>query len=310
MLADRRAADALVRGFFSQWLNLRRLEEYTPDYEKQEGLRVAGRALLEAFTTETELFTGSTIRENRSVVELLSADYTFLNETLARHYGIPNVYGSHFRRVALPDRSQRGGLLGQAGLLALTSYPDRTSPVLRGKWLLDNILDAPVPPPPDDVDTTLKEEAAGAKPKSIRERLEQHRSQPRCSSCHSVLDPLGFALEGFNAVGQWRTADEGGNPIDNVGNWPGGVKLEGFSGLRAMLVERREQFARTVTRKLMSYAFGRELEYYDQPAVRKIVRDAAADDYRWQSIVSGIVESPGFLMRAHPAGTPAVARRQ
>jgi hypothetical protein len=220
-----------------------------------------------------------------------------LNELLARHYGIPNVYGSHFRRVVLPDRRQRGGLLGQAGILTLTSYPDRTSPVLRGKWLLDNILDAPVPPPPADVDTTLKEEAAAARPKSIRERLEQHRTQARCSSCHAVLDPLGFALEGFDAVGRTRTEDEAGNRVDATGNWPGGVKLEGLAGLRSMLVGRREEFARTVTRKLMSYALGRELEYYDQPAVRAIVRNAAASGYRWSSLVLGIVESPAFQMR-------------
>jgi hypothetical protein len=181
--------------------------------------------------------------------------------------------------------------------------------VLRGKWLLDNILDSPVPPPPADVDTTLKEEAAAAKPKSIRERLEQHRSQARCSSCHAVLDPLGFALDGFDAVGRTRTKDEAGNAIDNVGNWPGGVKLEGLAGLRDMLMRRREEFARTVTRKLLSYALGRELEYYDQPAVRAIVRKAARDDYRWSSIVLGIVESPAFQMRAR-RDAPAVARRR
>jgi hypothetical protein len=292
MIADRRSADALVRGFVAQWLNLRRLEEYTPNYEKQEGLSVAGRALLRAFSTETELFAASTIREDRSVVDLLNADYTFLNETLAQHYGVPDVYGSHFRRVMLPDRSQRGGLLGHASLLAITSYPDRTSPVLRGKWLLDNILDAPVPPPPDDVDTTLQEEVKNDKPQSVRERLEKHRSQARCATCHSVLDPLGFALDGFDAVGRWRTVDEAGNRVDE----------DAFAELRAMLVERREEFARTVTRKLMSYALGRELEYYDQPAVRKIVSDAAAEDYRWSALVMGIVESPAFLMRTHSEG--------
>jgi hypothetical protein len=293
----------------AQWLNLRRLGEYTPNYEKHEGLRIAGRALLDAFLKETELFVQSMIREDRGVVELLSANYTYLNEILARHYGIPDVYGSHFRRVTLPDRKQRGGLLAHGSILTLTSYPDRTSPVLRGKWLLDNILDAPVPPPPDDVDTTLEEEPAGAKPRSVRERFEQHRSQPRCNSCHWVLDPLGFALEGFDAVGQWRTKDEAGNPVDDAGNWPGGIKLEGFSGLRDMLLGRREEFVRTFTRKLMSYALGRELEYYDQPAVRAIVRKAAADDYRWSSIVMGIVESPGFQMRARPVAS-AVARRR
>lgn len=235
---------------------------------------------------------------------MLNADYTYVNETLARHYGIPNIYGSHFRRVSLPDKQQRGGLLGQAGILTLSSYPDRTSPVLRGKWLLDNILDAPVPPPPADVDTTLAEEAAAAKPKSIRERLEQHRTQARCRSCHAVLDPLGFALDGFDAVGRTRIEDEAGNAIDNTGNWPGGLKLKGIAGLREMLVGRREEFARTVTRKLMSYALGREIEYYDEPAVRAIVRAAAAGNYRWSSIVLGIVESPAFQMRARRESPP------
>jgi mono/diheme cytochrome c family protein len=309
MLVDPRAPGALVRGFVAQWLNLRRLEEYTPDYEKQEGLRVAGRALLQAFSKETELFAESMIGEDRPMVELLNANYTYLNEALARHYGIPNVYGSHFRRVTLPDTRQRGGLLGQAGILTLTSYPDRTSPVLRGKWLLDNILDAPVPPPPDDVDTTLKEESAGTKPKSVRERLEQHRTQARCSSCHSVLDPLGFALDGYDAVGRTRTKDEAGNVIDDSGNWPGGVKLNGLAGIRNLVVGRPEELARTVTRKLMSYALGRELEYYDQPAVRAIVRGAAADQYRWSSIVRGIVETPAFQMRAR-RGAPDVAQRR
>jgi hypothetical protein len=244
------------------------------------------------------MFVASTLREDRGIPDLLSADYTFINETLARHYGIPKVYGSHFRRVKLPNLQQRGGLLGHGGLLALTSYPDRTSPVLRGKWLLDNILDASVPPPPDDVNTNLVENGEGAKATSIRERLAQHRNQARCSVCHSVMDPLGFALERFDAVGRWRDVDESGKPVDDVGNWPGGVKLVGLAGLRSMLLDRRELFVATVTRKLMSYALGRELESYDQPAVRKIVRDAAADGYRWSSIVSGIVQSPVFLMRS------------
>jgi hypothetical protein len=294
MLADPRAADALVQGFAAQWLNLRRLEEYTPDYGN---IRDAGRALLHAFPVETEMFVASTLGENRSIIELLSADYTFVNETLARHYGIPNVYGSHFRRVTLPNLDQRGGLLGHAGLLAATSYPDRTSPVLRGQWLLENILDAPVPPPPDDVNATLPEPAEGSAPVSMRERLAQHRTQARCATCHSVMDPLGFALESFDEVGRWRTVDDSGAKIDDAGSWPGGVALNGFTGLRARLLDERQQFGRTVTRKLMSYALGRELEYYDEPAVRAIARAAAAEDYRWSSIITGIVESPGFLMR-------------
>jgi mono/diheme cytochrome c family protein len=294
MLADPRAADALVQGFVTQWLNLRRLEEYTPEYNK---IRDAGRALLYAFPVETEMFVASTLRENRSIVELLNADYTFVNETLARHYGIPNVYGSHFRRVTLTNVDGRGGLLGHAGVLALTSYPDRTSPVLRGKWLLDNILDAPVPPPPDDVNATLPEAVEGSKPVSMREQLAQHRTQARCATCHSVMDQLGFALEGFDEVGRWRATAEPNAKIDDLGSWPGGVTLNGFTGLRAMLVDEREQFARTVTRKLMSYALGRELEHFDEPSVRAIARGAAEDGYRWSAIVTGIVESPAFLMR-------------
>jgi hypothetical protein len=306
MFADARATDALVRNFVSQWLTLRRMDEYTPEYGN---IRDSGRALLYAFPVETEMFVASTLRGDRGIPELLSADYTFLNETLARHYGISNVYGSHFRRVKLPNLGERGGLLGHGGLLALTSYPDRTSPVLRGKWLLDNILDAPVPPPPDDVNTTLEESVEGAKATSIRERLAQHRNQARCSVCHSVMDPLGFALEKFDAVGRWRDVDESGTPVDEVGNWPGGLKLVGLAGLRSMLMDRREQFVATVTRKLMAYALGRELEHYDQPAVRKIVRDAAVDGYRWSSIITGIVQSHAFLMRSRaPAGTVAAIR--
>jgi mono/diheme cytochrome c family protein len=306
MLADRRAADALVNGFVSQWLNLRRLAEYTPSFLNPD-MRDGGRELLNSFSKETELFVGSTLREDRSILELLSANYTYLNEKLARHYGIPNVYGSRFRRVTLPNLEERGGLLGEAGILALTSYPDRTSPVLRGKWLLDNILDAPVPPPPSDVNASLKE-VDRRTPKTIRERLAQHRTEARCAVCHSVLDPLGFALESFDATGHWRTVDDTGSPVDHSGNWPGGSKLDGFTGLRAMLLEHRDQFAATVTRKLMSYALGRELDYYDQPSVRKIVRNAAANNYRWSSIILGIVESPQFLMRERAAKVAAAAR--
>ena len=294
MLADARAATALTDGFASQWLNLRVLEEQVADEDIYPAF---DQNLLVAMRRETELFFGSTIQENRSVVELLSADYTFVNERLARHYGIPGVYGSRFRRVTLPNLAERGGLLGQGALLTLTSYPNRTSPVLRGKWLLDNILGTPVPAPPPDVDTNLEDEAA-AQTASIRERLDAHRRNPVCASCHSVMDPLGFALEQFDAVGGWRARDEKGNPVDDVGVWPSGAAVAGFTGLRAMLLDQREQFVGTVTAKLMAYAFGRRLEHYDQPAVRRIVRDAEADEYRWSAIIQGIVESPGFLMRA------------
>jgi hypothetical protein len=298
MLADPRANDALVDGFAAQWLNLRRVEEVVVDPEKYPNYDLS---LLQAFQRETELFVGSTIREDRSVVDLLNADYTFVNERLARHYGIPDIYGSRFRRVRLPNHDQRGGLLAEGALLATTSYPDRTSPVLRGKWLLNNIFGMPVPPPPPGVDTNLTENKPGAAPKTIRERLAQHRQNPSCNSCHSVIDPLGFALENFDVIGGWRTIDEAGKPVDASGATVSGAKIEGLSGLRALLLDDPEQFPRTVTEKLLAFALGRRVEYTDRPAVRKIVRDAAAKDYRWSSIILGVVDSPTFLMRATQA---------
>jgi hypothetical protein len=294
MLADPRASDTLVDDFAAQWLNLRRVEEVVVDQDRYPNYDLS---LLQAFQRETELFVGSTIREDRSVVELLNADYTFVNERLARHYGIPRVYGSRFRRVTLPNLDQRGGLLGQGALLATTSYPDRTSPVLRGKWLLNNILGLPVPPPPPGVDTNLAEIKPGAPPPSIRERLAEHRQNPSCNSCHSVIDPLGFALENFDVIGGWRTLDESGKAVDTSGTTASGAKVEGLSGLRALLLDEPQQFPRTVTEKLLAYALGRRLEYYDRPTVRKIVRDAAAHDYRWSALILGVVESPAFLMR-------------
>jgi hypothetical protein len=292
MLADPRATDALVNDFAAQWLNLRRVEEVTVDPERYPNY---DESLLQAFKRETELFIGSTLREDRSVSELLNANYTFVNERLARHYGIPGVYGSRFRRVSLPNHDQRGGLLAEGALLATTSYPDRTSPVLRGKWLLNNIFGLSIPPPPTDVDRNL-ETKPGSKPTTMRERLAQHRKDPSCNGCHSVIDPLGFALENFDVIGGWRTVDELGKPIDASGSTASGAKVDGLAGLRALLLEQPDQFPRTVTEKLMAYALGRRLEYSDQPAARKIVRDAAAHDYRWSSIILGIVESPTFLM--------------
>jgi hypothetical protein len=295
MLADPRATDALVNDFAAQWLNLRRVEEVVVDPERYPNYDLS---LMQAFQRETELFVGSTLREDRSVVDLLDANYTFVNERLARHYNIPGIYGSRFRRVAFPNHDQRGGLLAQGALLATTSYPDRTSPVLRGKWLLNNIFGLPVPPPPPGVDTNLAEGKPGTMPASIRERLAQHRQNPSCSSCHAVIDPLGFALENFDVIGGWRTVDESGRPVDAAGTTVSGAKVEGLSGLRALLLEQPEQFPRTVAEKLLAYALGRRLEYYDRPAVRKIVRDAAAHNYRWSSIILGVVESPAFLMSA------------
>jgi hypothetical protein len=240
------------------------------------------------------------------VAELLDADYTFVNERLARQYGIPGVYGSRFRRVTLPDHNQRGGLLAQGALLVTTSYPDRTSPVLRGKWLLNNIFGTPIPPPPPGVNATL-ETKPGAIPTTMRERLAQHRTQSTCNSCHSVIDPLGFSLENFDVIGGWRTIDEAGKPVDASGTTAGGTKINGLSGLRSALLQDPEQFPRTVTEKLMAYALGRRLEYYDRPEVRKIVHDAAAKQYRWSSLIVGIVESPAFLMRT---SQPALQAKQ
>ena len=292
MIADPRATDALVNDFAAQWLNLRRVEEVVVDPDRYPNY---DESLLQAFQRETELFVAGTIREDRSVADLLNADYTFVNERLARHYGIPGIYGSRFRRVTLPNHDQRGGLLAQGAILATTSYPDRTSPVLRGKYLLNNIFGLPVPPPPPGVDRNL-ETKPGSAPQTMRERLAQHRQEPSCNSCHSVIDPLGFALENFDVIGGWRTVDELGKPIDSSGATVSGEKVEGLNGLRSILLEDPERFPRTVTEKLMAYALGRRLEYYDQPAVRKIVRDAASRNYCWSSLILGIVESPTFLM--------------
>ena len=292
MLADPRATHALVNDFAAQWLNLRRVGEVVVDPQRYPNY---DESLLQAFQRETELFVADTINEDRSVVDLLNANYTFVNERLAAHYGISGVSGSRFRRVTVPDQDQRGGLLAHGALLATTSYPNRTSPVLRGKWLLNNILGLPTPPPPVEVDSSLKDEP-GTRTESIRQRLAQHREDPSCNSCHSVIDPLGFALENFDVIGGWRTVDESGNPVDAKGSTVNGTEIEGLSGLRRFLLERPEQFPHTVTEKLLAYALGRRLEYYDQPAVRQIVRQAAADEYRWSSIVVGIVKSPTFLM--------------
>jgi Protein of unknown function (DUF1588)/Protein of unknown function (DUF1585)/Protein of unknown function (DUF1592) len=281
-------------------LNLRRVEEVVVDPERYP---IYDESLLQAFQQETEMLIASTLREDRSLLDLLRADYTFVNERLARHYGIPGIYGSRFRRITLPNHDQRGGLLAQGALLATTSYPDRTSPVLRGKFLLNNIFGLPVPPPPPGVDTNLAEDKPGAVPASMRERLAKHRTNPACASCHSVIDPLGFALENFDVIGGWRTVDESGKPVDASGTTLSGAKVEGLSGLRALLLDQPDQFPRTVTEKLLAYALGRRLEYYDRPAVRRIVREMAAHDYRWSSLILGVVNSPTFLMGASHAAT-------
>jgi len=224
----------------------------------------------------------------------LTANYSYLNEQLARHYGIPDVYGSHFRRVTLPDPN-RWGLLGKASVLSVTSYPHRTSPTIRGKWLLENILAAPVPPPPPDVNTTL-DEGQVVKTTSVREMLEHHRANPACASCHANMDPLGFSLENFDAIGQWRTK-EGESPINASGVLLDGTKVDGPAALRGALLQQKDQFVKAVTAKLLMYGLGREIDHHDAPAIRAIVRGAAADDYRWSSTILAIVKSTPFQFR-------------
>ena len=292
MLADDRAA-ALVRGFASQWLTLQRLRDVSPDPELFSDFDDTLRA---ALRRETELFVESQLRADRSVRDLLAADYTFVNERLARHYGIPNVYGSRFRRVSSGD-GRRGGLLGQGSILTLTSYPTRTSPVQRGRWLLENILGTPPPPPPPDTPTTLAERDGAGAPLSTRERMERHRSSPACAACHARMDPLGFALEPYDAIGRWRVRDESGRVIDASGRFPDGAEFEGPAGLRRLLDERSAEFVRTVAEKMLTYAVGRPLTHADMPAVREIVRQAAPDDYRWSSLVLAVVRSVPFQMR-------------
>ncbi len=304
LLADARSR-SLVDNFASQWLRLRNLESQereSADYpEFDENLR-------EAFRRETELFVESSIREDRSLLELLSANYTFVNERLARHYGIPGVYGDRFRRVTLDPDHPRGGLLGHGGLLMVTSYPNRTSPVVRGKWLLETILGAPPPEPPANV-PGLPDRGEGGEPASVRERLERHRANPACAGCHAPMDPLGFALENFDAIGSWRAASEAGRPIDASATMPSGDAFEGPAGLRRVLLSRGEDFAATVTEKLLAYALGRGLEHTDRPAVRRILREAADDDYRWSSIVLGIAKSAPFQWRRSRVDEPALVAR-
>jgi cytochrome c5 len=297
MLHDPRS-QALVENFANQWLKLGRLAGVVPDVDEfpdfDENLR-------EALQQETKLFVSSQLREDRSVIDLIGSNYTFVNERLARHYQIPNVYGSHFRRVTFDD-GIRGGLLGQASILTATSYPNRTSPVLRGRWLLENMLGAPPPAPPPDV-PALKEDGADGERRSVRERLEAHRKNAACAVCHVRMDPLGFSLENFDALGKWRETSDG-TPIDASASLPDGSRFQGVRGLRALLVSHREDFVRTFTDRLLSYAIGRGTEAYDGPAVRKIVRDAAADDHRWSAIVIGIVKSVPFGWSTSPPAPP------
>ncbi len=291
MLADKRST-ALVNNFAAQWLYLRNLEAAYPaprlflDFDDN---------LRQAMRRETELFFESILREDRGVLDFLRADYTFVNERLAKHYGISNIYGSRFRRIQLAANSMRGGLLAQASILTVTSYATRTSPVLRGKWILDNILGTPPKPPLPEAPPLKEKSEPGALP-SMRARIAQHREDKVCASCHNMIDPLGLALENYDAIGRWRTEDEGA-PIDATGRLADGSAFDGAAELQRAILNRPELFVATVAKKLLTYALGRGLEHYDAPAVRKIVNDARQDDYRFSSLILGIVNSTPFQMR-------------
>ena len=289
MLRDPRA-QALVANFAAQWLHIRNLRNATPD---KNDFPDFDDNLRQAFERELELFIGSIIAEDRSVLDLLTADYTFVNERLAKHYRIPNVYGPHFRRVTLTDTPRRG-LLGKGGILLVTSHADRTSPVVRGKWILDNLLGTPPPPAPADV-PPFPEETPDA-PQSVRARMERHRASPACAGCHRLMDPLGLALENFDAVGAWRVEDAG-SPIDASGQLTDGTPVNGAIALRDALLKRSDVLVGTVSEKLLTYALGRGLVHHDMPAVRTIVRAAAQDDYRFSAVVTAIVHSTPFQMR-------------
>jgi hypothetical protein len=292
MFADARTRKSLVENFFSAWLQTRNVWLLNPDSTKfpwfDDNLRTA-------FVTETELFLDDQLRGDHSILDLLTSNETFLNEQLARHYGISGIYGSHFRRVTLTDEN-RFGLLGKSSVLAVTSYTTRTSPTIRGKWLLENILAAPPPAPPANVPSLDESAGKNGKQRTVREMLEAHRANPTCAGCHARMDPLGFSLENFDAIGQWRATD-GGNPIDASGVLLDGTKVNGPRALQQALLAQKTQFAKAVTEKMLTYMLGRGLEYYDAPTVRSIERAAAADNYRWSSLVSAIVKSAPFQMR-------------
>jgi hypothetical protein len=293
MFPDPRTRKSLVENFFSAWLQTRNVWLLNPDSTKfpwfDDNLR-------SAFVTETELFLGDQLRGDHSILDLLTSNETFLNEQLARHYGMSGIYGSHFRRVTLTDES-RFGLLGKSSVLAVTSYTTRTSPTIRGKWLLENILAAPPPAPPANVPSLDESAGKDGKQRTVREMLEAHRANPTCAGCHARMDPLGFSLENFDAIGQWRATD-GGNAIDASGVLLDGTKVNGPRALQQALLAQKTQFAKAVAEKLLTYMLGRGLEYYDAPTVRSIERTAAADNYRWSSLVSAIVKSAPFQMRA------------
>lgn len=291
MLADERSR-MLVTNFADQWLYLRNLASITPDMRAfpdfDDNLR-------KSFRKETHLFFESVMREDRSVLDLLRADYSFLNERLAKHYGVPNVYGSRFRKVTFGPETMRGGLLRQGSILTVTSYATRTSPVIRGKWILDNILGVPPPPPPPNV-PALEEAKAAMKKMTMRERLSEHRKNPACAGCHKLMDPPGFSLENFDAVGRWRQAEDG-TAVDASGGLPDGAKFTGVAGLEKALLTRPELFATTITEKLLTYSLGRGVEFSDAPAVRQIVRQTQKSDFRFSSFIQGIAGSPSFQLR-------------
>jgi mono/diheme cytochrome c family protein len=295
MLADERSA-SLVTNFAEQWLFLKDLDAKKPNEllfpDFDESLRAA-------FRKETDLFVDSVLRGNRSVLELLSANYTFVNERLANHYGIPNVHGEDFRRLTFPTDSPRGGLLAQGSLLTITSYANRTSPVNRGKWVLENLLSAPPPPPPPNIPALKTDGSEPGKVVTMREAMIQHRASPACAGCHSRMDPIGFAMENFDAVGRWRDRD-GDSLIDTSGIFPDGEKFDGMAGLKATLLSRPQEFVSTVTEKLLMYAIGRNVQYYDEPAIRSIVKEGVRDNYAFASLVLGVVKSAPFQMRKTP----------
>ena len=284
MLADPRA-NTLVSNFINQWLYLRNMESVLPDPAAFPGFDENLRA---ALGKETDLFFESMLREDRGILDMLSADYSFLNERLARHYGISGIQGSEFRRVSLTDEARKG-LLGKGSVLMVTSYPNRTSPTLRGKWLLENVLGSPPPPPPPTV-PSLREDQ-GVQALTMRQRMELHQSNPACSGCHASMDPLGYALENFDGLGRWRAT------IDSSGILPDGTRVDGPIGLRNVLLSKKDQFVMTVTERLLTYALARGVEPFDMPAVRKIVRDAASNDYHWSALIMGVVNSVPFQMR-------------
>jgi len=291
MLADNRSS-AFVTNFAGQWLYLRNLAQVRPD---QDVFPKFDPGLRRAFQTETELFFNAVLRENRPVTDLLSADFTYLNQRLAQHYKIPGVYGSQFRRVSLTDPN-RGGLLGQGSILTVTSYPNRTSVVQRGKWVLENLLGSSPPPPPPDI-PALPEHAQGAAQLTMRQQMEQHRANPTCAGCHSRMDPIGFSLENYDGIGAWRGKD-GDAVIDATGKLPDGTIFNGPKGLKSLLITTyKDQYLTTFTEKLMTYALGRGLEYYDAPAVRTVIRESEAKNATIPAFIVAIVNNPQFQSR-------------